>query len=156
MADSGRRRFLRATLSLILISPVLTGGAGAMLADPIDITVYKDPSCGCCAKWVEHLQAHSFAVAVHETADMAAIKQQFQVPEALQACHTAIIDGYVIEGHVPADDIRRLLNERPAARGLAVAGMPAGSPGMETDGPAEHYDVMLFPDTGAPQLFNSY
>lgn len=156
MADAGRRKFLQATLSLTLLAPALTGGAGAMLADPIDITVYKDPACGCCAKWVEHLQANSFAVVVHETADMAPVRQQYLVPEALQACHTAIIGGYVIEGHVPADDIRRLLNQRPKARGLAVAGMPAGSPGMETDGPAGHFDVMQFADTGEPQLFNSY
>lgn len=156
MADAGRRRFLQATLTLTLISPALISGAGAMLAGPIDIAVYKDPKCGCCAKWVEHLQANSFAVIVHEMADMAPVKKQYLVPEALQACHTAIIDGYVIEGHVPADDIRRLLTGRPKARGLAVAGMPAGSPGMETDGAAGHYDVMLFADTGEPQVFNSY
>lgn len=156
MDDVSRRKFLVASLSLTLFTPALIPGAGAMLADPIDIAVYKSPSCGCCKQWVEHLRANSFAVTVHETEDLQPVKSQYQVPEALHACHTAVIGGYVIEGHVPATDIRRLLNERPKARGLAVPGMPDGSPGMETGGPAEHYDVMLFADSGEPQIFSSY
>jgi len=151
-----RRALLRAALGFAIAAPAVIGKAAAMLADPIDITVYKDPACGCCKLWVEHLRTHSFAVTVHETGDMDPVKQQFAIPEALQSCHTATIGGYVIEGHVPAQDIRRLLSERPKARGLAVPGMPAGSPGMETEALAEHYDVLLFADSGDPKIFSSY
>lgn len=151
-----RRVFLQTSVGFAFSYAALTGKAGAMLADPIDINVYKDPACGCCKLWVEYLRSNSFNVTVHETDDMAPIKLQFAVPEALQACHTASIGGYVIEGHVPAPDIRRLLNERPKALGLAVPGMPTGSPGMEGDALAEHYDVMLFAGKDAPQLFSRY
>lgn len=151
-----RRKLLLTSVAFALFSPALTGMAGAVLADPIDVTVYKDPACGCCKLWVEHLRTHRFEVTVHETGDMDPVKKQFAIPEALQACHTATIGGYVIEGHVPARDISRLLNERPKARGLAAPGMPAGSPGMETEALAEHYDVLLFADSGDPKIFSSY
>ncbi len=151
-----RRSFLKQTTGFLIVAVLLKGEAGAVLADPIGITVYKDPTCGCCKLWIEHLRANSFNVTAHETDDMAAIKLKFAVPEALQSCHTATIGGYVIEGHVPAQDIRRLLDIRPKAVGLAVPGMPNGSPGMESDAPDDQYDVMLFAESGKPEIFRRY
>ena len=107
------------------------------------IKVSKDPNCGCCTGWVEHLRSNGFVAAVTNSADMQAVKVRLGVPEELASCHTAEIAGYVIEGHVPARAIRRLLAEKPAARGLAVPGMPIGSPGME-GGTPEVYEVILF------------
>jgi len=111
-----------------------------------EITVYKSPTCSCCGEWVKHLRANGFTVTVFETDNVAPIKARAGIPPALESCHTALIGDYAIEGHVPAQDIRRLLSEKPAARGLAVPGMPAGSPGM--DGPPEPYNVVLFGDGG--------
>lgn len=112
-----------------------------------DITVYKSPSCICCSKWVDHLQANGFTVVVKHRRDLTAIKQELVIQRELQACHTATIDGYVIEGHVPAGDIRRLLAEKPAVRGLAVPDMPVGSPGMEGPRP-QRYKVLTFDQQG--------
>jgi hypothetical protein len=106
------------------------------------VTVHKDPSCGCCGGWVEHLKRAGFPAKVIETSDLNAVKARFGVPDDLASCHTAELDGYVIEGHVPARAIDRLLAERPQARGLAVPGMPLGSPGM--GGEPEVYEVVLF------------
>ena len=119
------------------------------------ITVYKDPDCGCCGAWVEHLKANGFAATVHEVRDVTPHKQKLRVPERLGSCHTAVVDGYTIEGHVPAADIKRLLASRPKARGLAVPGMPQGSPGMET-GKLDRYDVLLFMDDGSARVYSSY
>jgi hypothetical protein len=116
--------------------------------------VYRDPTCGCCHKWVEHLEAHGFATSVRDMASMRSVKARFGVPPGLASCHTAEIGGYVIEGHVPASAIKRLLQEKPEARGLAVPGMPIGSPGMEGPDP-EVYDVFLFGD-GEPRSFGRY
>jgi hypothetical protein len=109
------------------------------------VTVTKDPNCGCCTGWAEHIEAAGFPVRIVESQNMDAIKQRLGVPPALYSCHTAEVDGYVVEGHVPAAAIQRLLTERPAATGLAVPGMPAGSPGMDFPGmTAEPYEVFLF------------
>jgi hypothetical protein len=105
--------------------------------------VHKDPDCGCCAGWVRHLEAAGFTVTVEETADLEPLKKRLGVPDDLTACHTAEVDGYVLEGHVPAAAVRRLLERRPTATGLAVPGMPAGSPGME-GGVPQRYGVVLF------------
>ncbi|HYG90908.1 MAG TPA: DUF411 domain-containing protein [Azospirillum sp.] len=107
------------------------------------VTVWKAASCGCCGNWVEHMRKAGFTVTVHEVDDVDPVKARLGVPGALQSCHTAEIDGYVLEGHVPADSVARLLRERPTAKGLAVPGMPQGSPGMET-GVKEPYRVVLF------------
>lgn len=151
-----RRKLLFSAFGLAIGASLASGHSLAMLAEPIDITVYKSPTCGCCKKWVEHLRDNHFAVTVHETEELTPIKQKYAVPEMLQACHTALIGGYVIEGHVPARDIRKLLNESPSAIGLAVPGMPNGSPGMEGDQPTEHFEVLLFNDKGQTQVFNRY
>lgn len=111
------------------------------------IRVHKDPDCGCCSGWVQHLQSGGFAVQVEETHALASIRKRLGVPDNLAACHTAEIDGYVIEGHVPAVAIRRLLEERPVAAGLAVPGMPVGSPGME-GGQPQKYAAILFGKDG--------
>jgi hypothetical protein len=107
------------------------------------ILVHKDPTCGCCTAWVRHLERAGFAVTVEETADLKGVRKRLGVPADLAACHTAEIQGYVIEGHVPASAVRRLLEQRPVAVGLTVPGMPAGSPGME-GGPPRKYDVVIF------------
>ncbi len=119
------------------------------------MTVWKNPSCGCCGNWVEHMQAAGFRVAVREVEDLDGIKRMAGIPEPLQSCHTAEVGGYVVEGHVPAEDIKRMLAERPAGRGLAVPGMPSGSPGME-NGMRDPYDVILLKRDGRAEVFSSH
>lgn len=120
------------------------------------IIVSKDPSCGCCSAWVEHLRSARFVTQVREISDMGSLKRRLGVPAALASCHTAEVEGFVIEGHVPASVIWRLLDERPSAIGLAVPGMPVGSPGMEVPGsPNETYEVVLFGPTGQ-RIFARY
>jgi len=128
-------------------------GAAVQAADTIE--VWKDPGCGCCAKWVDHLKAAGFGVRTHEVSDMNAARAKNGVPQALGACHTARVGRYAIEGHVPAADIRRLLRERPEGAGLAVPGMPAGSPGMEADR-TQPYDVLLFNADGRTRVYRHY
>lgn len=118
--------------------------------------VTRDPNCGCCGAWVAHVKAAGFPVEVVEAADLAPLKAKLGVPENLASCHTAEVGGYVVEGHVPADAIKRLLAQRPPATGLAVAGMPIGSPGMEVPGTSpETYDIMLFAH-GGRRVFARY
>jgi hypothetical protein len=130
-------------------SALITGAAFLLLVRPAHsaeeqvVTVHKDPSCGCCSVWMQHLQKAGFNTKVTETADMDAVKKRFGVPADLATCHTAEVAGYVIEGHVPAIAIKRFLAEKPHATGLAVAGMPVGAPGM-TGGRPERYEVVLF------------
>ena len=123
---------------------LLAGARYAFAAEPT-IAVSKDPNCGCCNGWVEHLRQAGFAVEVRDVPDVNRVKARLGVPSDLAACHTAEVSGYVIEGHVPAAALRRFLRERPDAKGLAVAGMPVGSPGMEVpDTPPDEYRVILF------------
>ncbi|WP_239622404.1 DUF411 domain-containing protein [Bradyrhizobium sp. I71] len=122
---------------------VLARPAVAAQAGETTVTVHRDPSCGCCAGWVQHLRDAGFVVQVEETADLDAVRNRLGIPSDLAACHTAEVAGYLIEGHVPAAAVRRLLLERPIAKGLAVPGMPVGSPGME-GGKPEPYTVVLF------------
>lgn len=146
-----RRQFLLASAAGAL-APVAFGRTlFAMAATPV-ITVYKDPSCGCCAKWVKHLAANGFVTTVHDSTDMDAIKKNMRVPVDLQSCHTAVVDKYVIEGHVPAADIKKLLASKETVQGLAAPGMPMGSPGME-GGAADHYDVIAFSTDGKKRVF---
>ena len=120
-------------------------------------TVYKTPTCGCCQAWVNHLTASGFRVTTVDREDLAPIKAQHGVGEHLASCHTAVIGGYVVEGHVPAADIVRLLKERPAIAGITAPGMPSGSPGMEMPGaPADRYDVVSFDRAGATRVFASH
>lgn len=120
-----------------------------------EVVVYKSATCGCCGKWVEHLKTNGFKVTVHDVDDMLPYVEKYGVPEDMLSCHTAVVDGYTIEGHVPAADIQRLLKERPKAKGLAVPGMPMGSPGME--GPEKQaYSVMLFTEDGKSSVYHRY
>ena len=114
--------------------------------------VHKTASCGCCGVWADHLKAAGFAVEIRDTDDMHPVKQRLGVPAGKASCHTAEIGGYVVEGHIPASDIKRLLKERPTVRGLVLPGMPAGSPGMEMpDGHVQPYTVELVLADGSPQ-----
>lgn len=121
-----------------------------------DIRVYKSPTCGCCSKWVQHLEDNDFNVTVLEVHDVNHYKRQAQLPYSLGSCHTAFVDGYAIEGHVPASDIKRLLTEKPDIRGLAVPGMPAGSPGMEYDGRKDAFQTLSYTREGVTAIFASH
>jgi len=133
---------------LILVSPCNS-------AEATDITVYKSPSCGCCNKWADHLRKAGFKVTTSDRIDMNNIKQSSGVKPELRSCHTALVDGYVIEGHVPANDIKRLLQERPDVTGLTVPGMPMGSPGMEGHR-EDNYEVLTFKPNGEIGVFSRY
>ena len=150
-----RRQFVTATLvvasTAAIAQPVPTG-------KPPLLQVWKDPNCGCCQDWVKHLQASGFLVQVIDAGNVAA-RKRLGMPDALGSCHTARVGGYVIEGHVPAADILRLLREKPDALGLAVPGMPIGSPGMdgpEYKGRRDPYDVLLVSRGGATRVFQSH
>lgn len=121
------------------------------------ITVYKSPTCGCCTSWESHISKAGFEVTSRPTDQMSSIKNQFKVPASIQSCHTAVIGGYVIEGHVPAADIKRLLKEKPDIAGLAAPGMPPNSPGMQPEGEKpSKYDVLSFDRQGKTKVFSSY
>jgi hypothetical protein len=140
-----RRAFVAQTAGLAIASLGARRLLGETTAAPTAITVYKSASCGCCTKWVDHLRANGFAPMVHDEEDMDGIKDEMGVPKDLRSCHTALLDRYLIEGHVPAADLRRLLKEHPAVAGLAVPGMPKSSPGMAVPGDApEPYEVLAF------------
>jgi len=120
------------------------------------IDVYKSPTCGCCNKWIDHLKANGFGVRSYDTDNVAQHKARLGVPPGYGSCHTAEVDGYVIEGHVPAREIKRLLKERPRARGLVVPAMPVGSPGMEADGRKDPYKVFLVNRNGCTRTYVQY
>lgn len=142
----------KALLSAMLLSASLAGQAEPAAADK-EITVYRSPTCGCCGKWIEHVKQNHFNVTDIVSDDMQAIKRKYGVPEQLASCHTAIVDGYVIEGHVPAADIEKLLQTKPKLVGIAAPGMPMGSPGMEMGGKADDFDVISFDGAGHYQVF---
>ena len=143
----------------ILLWILLASASFGALAQPqnpagSEVMVYKRANCSCCMKWVKHLEKAGFSVQARNVHDLKLVRERVGIPEQLAACHTAEVGGYFVEGHVPAEDIKRLLRERPAAKGLAVPGMPAGSPGMEVpSGKAKPYDVLLVPSDGKPSVF---
>ena len=146
-------------------APAVDGGAAsapqvtqtaAPAADGTRMVVYKTPTCGCCRAWVDHVQAAGFAVEVRDMPDVAPVKHEHGLPGHLASCHTAIVDGYVVEGHVPADVIRRMLRERPQVAGIAVPGMPVGSPGMEVPGGRKDpYDIIAFSRDGKVSVYET-
>ena len=117
-----------------------------------NIKVYKDPNCGCCKEWIRHLEQNGFTVEVVDMPDLSAVKTKYGISTELQACHTGVIGDYVVEGHVPADLIVKMLDEKPSIAGLAVPGMPAGSPGME-GASKERYDVLTFDRAGRTSVY---
>lgn len=141
-------RKLEALGTIILMTAALAWPPGAA-ADPGAMTVYKTPTCGCCRGWVDHMRAHGYEVTVRDlqSSELSRVKSHFRVPASVQSCHTAIVDGYVVEGHVPAQIVSRLLNERPAATGISAPGMPAASPGMDIAGGGP-YEVVIFDTRG--------
>ncbi len=148
------RRTLLLAASALVAGPLLARTA----SDKPLLEIWKDPQCGCCHLWVEHLQANGFAVQVHDVGNTAA-RQRLGMPQKLGSCHTARVAGYVIEGHVPASDIHRLLRDKPQALGLAVPGMPIGSPGMdgpEYKGRKDPYAVLLVQRDGSTRTFSRY
>ena len=155
-ARLSRRALLRAGALALVAAPLAP--AGRALAAPTAMHVMKDPGCGCCGAWVEIMQSAGFEISVEEIANAPLVRRKIElgVPQAAVSCHTGMIEDYVIEGHVPAEDIRRLLAERPDAVGLAVPGMPWGSPGMGPEAEREAYDVVLIGRDGGLTVWNSY
>ena len=151
-----RRKALR--LPLALMGAAFLGNPLLSLARSDDgpVTVWKTPNCGCCKEWVTHLRSNGFKVATNDVKDTAAIRQKLGLPVKFASCHTAQFGGYVLEGHVPAQEVRRLMREKPKAIGLAVPGMPVGSPGMEVDGNRDAYDVLLVLADGSSRVYQSY
>lgn len=153
MAHTSRRAWLAGTAVLVLASSTMVAYAASAT-----LQVWKDPNCGCCKDWIAHLEKNGFATTVIEQGNSAA-RARLGLPQKFGSCHTALIQGYVIEGHVPVADIQRLLKEKPKALGLSVPGMPIGSPGM--DGPAyggrrDAYQVLLIQRDGSNTVFNTY
>jgi len=152
--DTKRRSLMKALLAGVTL-PLLP--AGVVAAAKPQITMYKTAGCGCCKDWVAHLEQNGFAVVAHDVPGTGPYRERYGVPRALASCHTAVIDGYAIEGHVPAEEIKRLIAEKPKARGLSVPGMPVGSPGMELDGERrDAFDVVLFDDAGKREVYRHY
>ena len=119
-----------------------------------EMVVYKTPTCGCCKLWVEHMEEAGFTVKTTDLSDLSEIKERFGVAQNLRSCHTAVVDGYVVEGHVPADIVERMLRDKPDIAGIAVPGMPIGSPGMEVEGrPAQRYNVIAFDKAGVNSVY---
>lgn len=144
-------------IGLVLLAYGALAAAEPMaVAEPLAIKVWRDPSCSCCKRWISHLEANGFVVQDHLSNDMQAQKTKHKVPTELASCHTATINGYTIEGHVPADDIKKLLRQKPIAAGIAVPGMPAGSPGMEMGNRRDPYQVLLFGKGKKAQVFSEH
>lgn len=154
----GARRFpvswLIGAIAVAVLAIVIRGVA-AQGARP-EVVVYKSATCGCCNAWVAHLRSHGFRVTTHDVADVAAVRRGAKVPEGLASCHTATVGGYVVEGHVPARDIERLLASRPRVDGLAVPAMPIGSPGMDYGARRDPYDVLAYSSAGQSEVFARY
>ncbi len=153
-----RRNALFATAAAALAACTRDAGQMAATAPAAASTlpammVHKNVGCGCCDLWVEHMQEAGFAAQVQEVANMGPVKERVGVPAGMGSCHTAEVGGYFVEGHVPAQDVLRLLRDRPEALGLTVPGMPLGSPGMEVEGHSQPYDVLLVAKDGSTSVY---
>jgi hypothetical protein len=140
----------------LLFSAGLAWAEAAQAEEKIDIVVNRSPTCSCCGKWIEHLKQNNFNVKDIVSDDVQAIKNKYGVTQELASCHTAIVNGYAIEGHVPADDIKTLLKKKSDVVGITVPGMPSGTPGMEMGGKKDAYQVISFDKKNQHQVFNSY
>jgi hypothetical protein len=134
----------------IVVWPIINSDQGPQ------VVIYKSPTCGCCKEWASYLEDNGFNVTQIDTNNMGSVKLNQGIPQQLASCHTALINGYVVEGHVPVEAIRRMLKEKPAIKGIAVPGMPAGSPGMEQGGRKNPYNVMAIQRDGTAKIFESY
>jgi len=130
--------------------------ADTLSSEALEITSYRNPNCGCCHSWLEHLKAEGFTVKDNVTKNLEPIKTKNNIPQDLMACHTAVINGYLVEGHIPASNIKRLIKDKPNVAGIAVPGMPIGSPGMESGDMKEPYTVFTFTDQGETEVYQEY
>ena len=154
-------RSLLRVVGLVVIAATVAASAPSVAHETsraaVEITVFKSPTCGCCSNWVDHLRKHAegtaFTVIARDTSDMTGVKTTAGVPEKVHSCHTAFVGGYVVEGHVPAEDILRMLKEKPKVAGIAAPGMPVGSPGMEVGSRQDAYDVVAFKRDGSTSVF---
>jgi len=146
-----QRRELLGYLGLALVMPL----SGALAQAAPQVMVYKSRTCGCCNKWIDHLRAAGFQVEAENVTDVGEYKRKFGVPADLASCHTAVVGDYIVEGHVPADDVIRMLRQEPEIIGIAVPGMPLGSPGMEAPNP-QYYETVAFNAAGIVQVFATH
>lgn len=150
-----RRHLMSMALGWVAFSVLPAAPARAARTLPL-VEVFKSPHCACCGAWVEHMKAAGFQVKVTLVDDTSVARKRARMPDSLASCHTAFVGGYALEGHVPAEDVKRLLQAKPAAIGLAVPGMPAGSPGMEVGARKDPYDVLLVAPGGRATVFASH
>ena len=149
------KRIIAIALTVVVIS--LTSFSFLQKASAeVEMTVYKSPTCGCCGKWITHMEENGFKVKAVDVIEMNVVKEKYGINRNLASCHTAVIDGYFIEGHVPADDVKRLLSDKSDSKGLTVPGMPVGSPGMEMDDRVDAYQVLSVNNDGSTEVFNQY
>lgn len=126
------------------------------LDKPAEMTVYRSPTCGCCGKWIDHMKKQGFVIKDIKSEDMAAIKRKLGIPKELESCHTALVEGLLVEGHVPSVDVKKAMQTKAKAAGLSAPGMPAGSPGMEMGGREDKFSVIAFDKNGKTEKFNDY
>lgn len=154
-----RRDFIRGTVVgsiFALVSGVDVHLWGAATGSGVDMVIQKNPGCMCCDRWASHLNDHGITTRVEEHSDLVSYKDSVDVPRDLRSCHTGVIEDYVVEGHVPAEDVLRMLREKPSIRGISVPGMPIGSPGMESGGVRDGFDVVAFGGTPSSYVFAEY
>lgn len=147
-----RRNFISLAVGAMAFTAIPALAANTLPA----VEVFKNPSCGCCGAWVDHLKAAGFDVKVTMVDDTSVVRKKYGLPDKFGSCHTAVVAGYVVEGHVPAADVKKLLDMKPLAVGIAVPGMPVGSPGMEMGSRKDSYQVLLVDQQGRERVFSSY
>jgi hypothetical protein len=148
-----QKKLLILAACVVCVAGIGWGVTSEHQASATKMVVYKTPTCGCCSSWVDHLREAGFEVETHDMDDLSRIKSLNGIPRNLTSCHTALVNGYVVEGHVPASAIKRLLDERPEVAGIAVPGMPIGSPGMEQGSRVDPYDIIAFSRDGKTSVF---
>lgn len=153
MNPSKQSRLLRQGVILLFSA---SSASLVLAAEKDKVDVYKSPACGCCSQWVDHMKKSGFAVEVHNVRNVTPFREKHGVPESMASCHTALVGGYAIEGHVPAADVKRLLREKPKATGIAVPGMAIGSPGMEQGSSKDAYNVVLFDSSGRTKVYSAH
>ncbi len=151
-----KRKSLSVIVLTVFISSLISFSFLQEASAELEMTVYKSPTCGCCGKWITHMQENGFKVKAVDMIEMNIVKEKYGITRNLASCHTAIIDGYYIEGHVPAADVKRLLAEKTDSKGLTVPGMPVGSPGMEMGDRVDSYQVLSVKSDGSTEVFNQY